>query len=430
MTENVVYLHGQPSPVGHFLRVGTTGHRQLETLLGAGKTIPDRVVIEASAAGRQQELIQSLREAGAELILDTNIAELSSPGRFSGAAREAPWANPVAVLSPDDMKANANRDVIGQIARYAVAQRFHAVLAPTHILDGSPDPLFGIDRDATAALRRSLDAEGGGKIDIHYELNIKNGALRDPVQRRAFIAGLTDIPYASLWFRVSGFGADATPMGLRRYIAAMLDFTRLERPVVADGVGGLAAVAIAAFGAAGGICHGVAEKERFDASSWGKPPKAGGGGREKRVLISAVDRLLSVKQLETLMAAPGARKALSCHDRDCCPHGLDDMLKNPKAHYLRQRARQIADLARVPDSRRVRHFLDRELAPAERAARNAVKLKVADDGLVELLTRSSERLEKMHAVLEDLGRTVAGAPRAASPERSRSARATPSLARR
>ncbi|KAB0676020.1 hypothetical protein [Aureimonas leprariae] len=430
MAENVFYLHGQPSPVGHFLRVGTTGHRQLETLLGAGKTMPDRVVIEASAAGRQQELIQSLREAGAELILDTNIAELSSLGRFSGAAREAPWANPSAVLSPDDMKANANRDVIGQIARFAVAQGFHAVLAPTHILEGSPDPLFGTDRDATAALRRSLDAEGGAKIDIHYELNIKNGSLRDPVQRRAFISGLTGTPCASVWFRVSGFGADATPMGLRRYIAAMLDFTRLDRPIVADGVGGLAAIAIAAFGAAGGICHGVAERERFDASDWAKPPKPGGGGRERRVLIGAVDRLLSVKQLETLMAAPGARKALSCHDRHCCPHGLEDMLKDPKAHYLRQRARQIADIARVPDSRRVRHFLDQELAPTERAARNAAKLKVADDSLVEMLTRSSERLEKMHGVLEDLGRTIDGAPRAASPERSRSARVTLSHVRR
>lgn len=430
MRENVVYLHGQPSPVGHFLRVGTTGHRQLETLLGAGNAMPNRVVIDACAAGRQQELIQSLREAGAELILDTNVAELSSLGRFEGAAREAPWANPAAVLTPDDMRVNANRDVIGQIARYAVHQGFHAILAPTHILDGSPDPLFGVDREATAGLRRSLDAEGGEKIDIHYELNIKNGALRDPVQRRAFIAGLADTPYSSLWFRVSGFGADATPMGLRRYIAAMLDFTRLERPIVADGVGGLAGIAIAAFGAAGGICHGVAEKERFDASSWGKPPKQGGGGREKRVLINAVDRLLSVKQLETLMAAPGARKALSCADRSCCPHGLDDMLKSPKAHYLRQRARQVAELARVPDSRRIRHFLDHELAPTERAARNAAKLKVSDDGLSELLTRSSERLEKMHAVLEDLGRTVDGAPRAAAPERSRSALGAASLARR
>lgn len=87
MSENVVYLHGRPSPIGHFLRVGTTGHRQLETILGSGKATPDRVVIEAFAASRQQELLQSLREAGAELILDTSIAELSSPGRFSGAPR-------------------------------------------------------------------------------------------------------------------------------------------------------------------------------------------------------------------------------------------------------------------------------------------------------------------------------------------------------
>jgi hypothetical protein len=48
MSENVVYLHGQPKPVGHFLRVGTSGHRQLETLLGSGKMMVDRVVVEPS----------------------------------------------------------------------------------------------------------------------------------------------------------------------------------------------------------------------------------------------------------------------------------------------------------------------------------------------------------------------------------------------
>lgn len=430
MSQNVVYLHGQPSEVGHFLRIGTSGHRQLETLHGAGKMMLDRVVIEASAVARQQELIGSLAEVGAELILDTNIAELSSRGRFAGAAKTAPWANPRSVLTPDDLRPNANRDVIGHIARFAVAQGFHAVLAPTHILDGSPDPLFGVDRDATAALRKALDAEGGAAIEINYALNIKNASLRDPAQRRAFIAGLADVPYRNLWFRVSGFGADATPMGLRRYIAAMMDFLRLNRPIVADGVGGLAGMAIAAFGAAGGICHGVAEKERFDASDWHKPPKQGGGGREKRVLITGMDRLLSVKQVEALMAAPSARKLLSCHDRSCCPCGLDDMLKDPKAHYLHQRARQIANITRVPDSRRVRHFLDHELCNTERTARNAAKLKIEDKELIDVLTRSSARLEKMQAVLEDLSKTVDGAPRALAPRRSAAARSSAAFGRR
>ncbi len=48
MSENVVYLHGQPKPVGRFLRIGSTGHRQLETLHGSGKLHVDRVVVEAS----------------------------------------------------------------------------------------------------------------------------------------------------------------------------------------------------------------------------------------------------------------------------------------------------------------------------------------------------------------------------------------------
>lgn len=428
MSENIIYLHGQPSEVGHFLRIGTSGHRQLETLLGAGKMQLDRVVIDASAAVRQHELIGSLADAGAELILDPNIAELSSPGRFAGTASAAPWANPRSVLTPDDLRPNANRDVIGQIARFAVAQGFHAVLAPTHILEGSTDPLFAVDRDATAALRRALDSEGGAAIEINYALNIKYASLRDPSQRRAFIAALPDVPYANLWFRVSGFGADAKPMGLRRYIAAMMDFLRLDRPIVADAVGGLAGVAIAAFGAAGGICHGVAEKERFDSSDWHKPPKQGGGGREKRVLITGMDRLLSLKQIEALMAAPGARKLLSCHDRSCCPNGFSDTIKDPKAHYLCQCARQIADIARVPENRRVRHFLDRELSDAERVARSAAKLKVEDQELVDVLTRNSVRLEKMCAVLEDLSKTVEGAPRALVPRRPAAAR--PKAARR
>jgi hypothetical protein len=417
MSKNVVYLHGQPKPVGHFLRVGTSGHRQLETLLGSGKMMVDRVVIEASSALRQHDLMAALADAGGELILDTNVAELSSAGRFSGAAKSAPWANPDSVLTPDDLRPNANRDVIGQIARFAIKQGFHAVQAPAHILESSTDKLFALDCEAASALRRALDVEGGKHIGMDYPLMIKNAALRDPAQRRAFIAGLINVPFDQLWFRVSGFGSDATPAGLRRYIAAMMDFQRLERPIVADGVGGLVGVAIPAFGAAGGICHGVAEKERFDASDWSKPPQAGGGGREKRVLMAGLDRLLSVKQVDILMATPGARSVLSCHDRSCCPNGLSDTLKDPKAHYLRQRSRQIEELSGVPELRRAQHFLEKELAAAERTARSAAKLKVSDDGLSKVLQRSSLRLEKMHAVLDALNSTITGQPRALVPPR-------------
>lgn len=426
MAENVFYLHKGPEPIGHFLRIGSTGHRQLEDLLGSGRMMLDRVVVDAAAVGRQHDLLTSLSDAGAELILDTNIAELSSVGRFGGAVRTAPWANPKTVLSADDLKPGANRDIVRQIARFAVAHGFHAVLAPTHVLDGSTDRLFDIDRDSTSALRRMLDLEGGGRIGIDYSLTIKIASLRDPVQRRAFIAGLANIPFENLWLRISGFGADATAMGVRRYIASVLDFNRLGRPLVADGVGGLAGLALAAFGAVGGYCHGVAEKERFDASDWNKPPKDnGGGGHEKRLLFPGLDRLLSVTQVESLMAAPGARKLLSCSDVNCCPRGLDDTLKNPKAHYLRQRFGQVSALSKVPENRRASHFLEKDLASAERTARQAAKLKVDDDGLKKILVHSRERLGRMHAVLESLKVTMANEARSLAPKRRK---ASPSKA--
>jgi hypothetical protein len=337
MLEKIVYLHAQPEQFAHYLRLGTL-HRQVETLLGSGRMPLDRIVVEASAFAHQRDVVALMGELGRELILDTNVAELSAIGRCSGAAKAAPWAYLDGPLQREHFTRGSSHDVIGMIARFVVEKGFHAVQAPTHLLDGATDEWFSTDRKTCVALRRALDAEGGIHIPIDYPVTIKNASLRDAAERRALIAGLADLPFDNLWLRISGFGADAPATLLRGYIAAVMDFQRLGKPIVADGVGGLAALATAAFGAAGGVCHGLGEKERFDASDWNKPPAAGGGGREKRVLIPGLDRLLTVKQIGPLMEAHGARKLLSCTDPNCCPRGLDDMLNNPKAHYLRQRA--------------------------------------------------------------------------------------------
>jgi hypothetical protein len=416
MSENVVYLHGQPKPIGRFLRIGSTGHRQLETLHESGKLHVDRVVVEASQFERQKELVGVLAESGVELTLETNVAELSSIGRFEGSARSAPWANPTSMLTPDDLLPSPNRDVIGQIARFAVSNGFHVVQAPTHLLSGAADKCFGSDRDATIALRNALDTEGGKNIGIAYPLLINYADLRDPIQRRTFIAGLADLPIDSLWFRVSGFGADATPTGLRRYIAAALGFQQLNVPIVADGVGGIVGLALAAFGVAGAVCHGVG-RERFNASDWIVAPKGNQPRIPTRVLVNGLDRQLTVDQLDKLMNAAGGRRLLGCNDRRCCPNGHEDTLKDSKAHFLRQRAAQYESLSKVPESRRAQDFLDRELAAVERTARNAAKLKVNDSRLSALLVKNAVRLDKMVDVLGDLKTTIDGTSRALTPER-------------
>lgn len=398
---NVFYLHGRPSPIGQFIRVGR-GHRQLEEIVGSGRFPNNRVVFDAAAVERQHDLLEMFREAQVELVLDTNVAELSVEGRYSGAVREAPWANPGGVLRQTDFVLGTNHDVIGKIARFAVKHGFDAVLAPTHLLDSSADGWFSLDRTSCIALRSALDREGGSDIAIDYPLLIKNASLRDPAQRRAIIAALAGLPFDFLWLRISGFGADVSAMGLRRTIAATLDFERLGRPVVMDGVGGVAALAVAAFGAASGICHGVAEKERFDASDWHKPRAETGRGQERRLLVEGVDRLLTVKQVDVLMEAPGARALLACRDRHCCPNGFESTIKDPKSHYLRQREQSVSRLASVPDVLRGQHFLDKELGTLIRSARKAAKLRVADPAVASTLIKTSERLDRLEGILDDL----------------------------
>jgi hypothetical protein len=242
-------------------------------------------------------------------------------------------------------------------------------------------------------------------------------ALRDPIQRRILSESLKDLPFENLWLRISGFGSDATGMGVRRYIAAVFELLRLGKPIIADTVAGLAGVAAIAFGAVGGIAHGVAEKERFDASNWDKPRSAGGGGNERRILLPGIDRLLNIKQMEALMAAPSGRRFCSCNDRSCCPHGWEDTLKDPKGHYLHQRAKQIQLLAAVPETRRADHFLQNDLAQANRESRKATRIRVQDDSLREALLRSNERIERMSGILEELHKTIGDGSRSTSPSR-------------
>jgi hypothetical protein len=92
-----------------------------------------------------------------------------------------------------------------------------------------------------------LDVEGGKDTAIDYPLMLTNAALNDPAERAAILPALSGLPINSVWLRVSGFGADATPAGIRKYISAMRDFRSLDVPLVSDGLGGMAGLAITAF---------------------------------------------------------------------------------------------------------------------------------------------------------------------------------------
>ena len=229
---NVVYLHGNPASVAHFLQIGASGHRRLEQLLAAGQLPYARFVGEAGVFLRQKDLVDALRQAGHELVLDTNVAELSVIGRFQGRVKGAPWADPHSVLTEAHLRVGANEfDLIGQIARFAVENGISRVMAPAHYLIQATDSWFGVDLAACDALRRALDQEGGADVAIDYPLIVSNAALNDTAQRRAFVASLAGRPIDSVWLRISGFGGGVTAAALRKYIAAARDFHEPERPI-------------------------------------------------------------------------------------------------------------------------------------------------------------------------------------------------------
>jgi hypothetical protein len=419
MTASVHYLHDRPEPIGQFLRTGSTGHRQLETLHSAARLPVERVVVEAASIDVQKDLIHTLREDGVYIVLDTNVAELSALGRYQGAGKCLPWADQSRPLVPEDFLPPSDKGLIRKIARFATKHEVHAVLAPTQLVETVLDTWFRLDIRLCEALRKALDAEEGGKnIAIDYPLLTTYGALRDSAQRRAFVADLRSLPFDNLWLRISGFGSDASPAGVRRYISALFDFHALGKPVVADCIGGLAGLAVSSFGASGAIAHGVAEKERFDAGSWNAPRRSGGGGQSGRVYIPGLDRMMKIADAKKLLEARGARRLISCPDRHCCPLGAEDMFKDAKGHFLTQRHKQISDLSRVPERHRVDHFLDRYLAAADRVARQVARLNTGDDAISASLQQSSLRLDRMRSVLEDLHRTIGDdASRSATPRR-------------
>lgn len=403
MTGNVHYLHGRPREIAYFTRVGFSEHRQVEHLLSVGAMSATRFVIEAANFKRQTSLIRTLRDEKAEIVLDSNVAELSTKGRFSGAMRFAPWAAEDRPLDNDDFVDGTNRSIIEPINRFAIDNGVGTVMAPTHYLGDGEDRWFRVDQGACEALRRELDRRGGENTVIDYPLIVTYAQLRDPDTRKNLVSGLQDLPFDFLWLRVSGFGADATAAGVERYMQALFDFHALGKPIIKDHVGGLASLAISAFGAASGIAHAITGKERFTAAGWVNPKakkRQGLGG--KTVHVQGPDRRMKIGDARKLFDdARTSRKIFGCPDKSCCGD-IDKMLSNPEAHFVRQRARQVNDLSNTPESLRSETFVTSHVEQARRRADRAMKLKKADDNSKKMISKSRRRLIRLENVLVNL----------------------------
>jgi hypothetical protein len=416
MSDNIVQLFPKNrvvQPVAHFFRLGDSGHRQLAAIHAAGGFPASRVVVDASRLEAQKELVDALKAFGAEIVLDTKVAELAAPLKCGGYARGAPWADGE-LLGPDSFRKGNPSDIFGQIARFSVENDIDVVLAPTHYLgDKNFEHWLNLDVGSCLELRKALDKEGGSEIAIDYGLILPHTWLANTDKRGLLMSRLADLPFDNLWIRASGFYPNAGGLAQKKYIGALSRFHNLGRPVVIDYLDGMVALATVAFGATAGIAHGIGERGRFDASSWHKEPaindEGSGFGQTKRMSLPFLDKSLTEPELRTLVSSNRARRLINCGDL-CCSGGLEDMIKDPKRHSIYQSIKLVGELSKQPDLSRADHFVDNMLAKSVSVANRISNLKpkqnsvgntnVNIESLMKRLKKHSEDKSKIHQALE------------------------------
>lgn len=338
---------------------------------------------------------------GLDVVLDPKTHAAAFVGGYSDNLGELPWGlgRQSTLL---DYVGDQGRARAAEIAGFATQRSFSAVLAPTHIVAGARDPWFRADVDVAGHMRRDLPSE----IAVFYPLVVSMQSLREPAARREIIDGLQRVQMDALWLRIENFGSDASGEKVRAYIEALSDFHALGVPLISDCVGGIPALSALAFGATGGIAHGVMMLEAFRASGWRRPPSGNPRAPSPRVYIQSLDMLVSREQAEALFGhSTRVRGQHACRDPRCCPKGHRDMMDHPARHYLNQRAREFESLSSTPSSLRVNHLMEHTVRPRSDALAAVASLGITHNRLAATLQDRHRSMGRFRGALSNLAET-------------------------
>lgn len=381
MADNVIRLPRPRSArppadaLGLFVRVGRNDHKELLHIVAAGEKSIFGFVIDAHYAARHRDLIADAKKREFDLILDPRTQPLALPGGYKSNLAALPWAGENH-HTLGDFDGEEGRRKAATIVEYAISHGFTQLLGPTHVLKGANDQWLRRDIEMMGWVSEAI-RERNADLALIYSLAVPMEALRNAGERQALVHALADAAMDALWLKVENFGDDASGEKTAAFIDAMRDFHQLNVPIVADHAGGLPAMAALAFGAVGGIAHGVTMNQSFSASRWRRPPKESDeeavegdavdeDGKKKkkgmatwRVYLSTLDVLLKRADAERLLAiSTRVRGKHSCKDTHCCPHGQKDMIERPARHAIYQRAREIDWLSKTPQGLRAARFVD------------------------------------------------------------------------
>lgn len=389
-----------PQPLGLYIRASRVDQKELQTFISSGAAAFNGVVFDAKRIKHQKELLTLVLERGLDAVLDPQTQPMATIGGYASSMHGLPWSKQRPHELADLTTLLQQRHLGESIARFSIEHGFTQVLAPTHLISGPDDPWLAVDIATARALRLALDNAGGSSVQIHYSLALHYEAFRTPAKRLAVLEQLRRVQAEGLWLNISGCGSDSSPTAITRYGDAAADFQALGMPIIADHAGGMMGLALLAFGAVGGLSHGVTLGERLDTGSWNRPPQGKAFAPKVRVYLPSIDLLLPRLDAERFFEAGGgrARSHFGCRDVNCCRRGVDDMLQGPARHFLYQRTRQVAGLSQIPESLRPALFLEEHVRPASDVAILATKLPLPED-LALKATKQAKRLNDLRTTL-------------------------------
>lgn len=361
MNAEITHLPRLQSPVprrcGLFLRVGRNQHRDLESAI----LLADGVfglVVDPLYEHWHADLLALARQRDVHVILDPRSQEMSLEGGWSSKLGRLRWGDENGPHSLSDFNDLPRRRKVRFLAEQTVEKQYTGVLSLSHYISSLNDGWLEADVQGCVELRAELRRLNADEVQIFYSLALPYRIFRDGTSRQKLVQELSRAGVDALWFKISNFGSESTATKVENYIKAAADFDALGIPLIADHVGGIPGLSLLAFGAVGGLAHGVTLKERFDANSWlrrreGKPFQP-----QTRIYVERLGVCLEKAVVEKLFDNRRAKSRLGCPDVTCCPRGPYDTLGNPVRHAVRRRSEEIRQLSRIPLSVRPAEFVD------------------------------------------------------------------------
>lgn len=394
------------APLGLYFRPGYRDHASLGQLFSGGSPRCSGVVFDPRYADRQADLRQEAAQQKYECILDTYALELSTPGGYAMVAEKVPWSGD-SPHTPEDLSGERGGEIAREMAGFATQKGFTAVLAPVHYWSQQGQDWRSVDEGLVVTLREALDSLGATEVPIYYPLAIAGGDLRREQVQQDLKSYLASLPIDAIWLRVHPFGTrQSGPLSLHRYIRACWELRKLALPIVGEKTGTVG-IALAAFGALGGVESGITMGEQFDFGRLARVPR---DGRRfippSRIYLSKLGAFLTPAQAEKFFVGTQMRSRFGCTEA-CCSRGVRDTIADPRKHFLHSRMREVARLSQVPPSLRASVYMEEFLRPASdfaiAASRKEPKLephrKRLDgwrDTLGGLLSEPESKVEVVH----------------------------------